>query len=168
VDVVIRFGDVPDARVTSRQLVSNRRMLVASPAYLRQHGEPRTPADLRTHPCIVIREAEDAYGSWTLRSGDARTTVKVAGPVSTNDGEVALNWALEGLGILMRSQWHVAPYLRSGRLRPVLPDWDLPSADIHAVYPARKHLSAKVRAFVDHLDAHFAPYRDAVAGGQGW
>ena len=167
-DVVIRFGEVPDARVTSRKLVANRRLLVASPAYLAQHGEPAQPAALRDHPCIVIREADDVWGQWALQHDGTRQTVKVAGAVSTNDGEVALSWALDGLGILMRSQWHVAPYLRSGRLRQVLPDWDLPSADIHAVYPARQHLTARVRAFVEHLHAHFAPQRAAEAAGQHW
>jgi LysR family transcriptional regulator, transcriptional activator for dmlA len=168
IDVCIRFGDVPDARITSRTLVPNRRLLVASPAYLRRHAAPQTPAELRQHACIVIREADDAYGNWAMRSGAERSTIKVKGPLSTNDGEVALSWALRGLGILMRSQWHVAPYLRSGRLRQVLPEWDLPSADIHAVYPARQHLSAKVRAFVDHLDAHFAPYRTAQGPDGSW
>jgi LysR family transcriptional activator of dmlA len=168
VDVCIRFGEVPDARITSRMLVPNRRLLVASPAYLRRHAAPLMPSELRQHACIVIREADDAYGSWALRSDAERATVKVKGPLSTNDGEVALSWALRGMGILMRSQWHVAPYLRSGRLRQVLPDWDLPSADIHAVYPARKHLSAKVRAFVDHLEAHFAPYRTGQGPEGSW
>ncbi len=168
VDVCVRFGEVPDARITSRKLVSNRRLLVASPAYLKRHGAPLAPADLRQHPCIVIREADGAYGNWPLRHGNQRLTVKVGGSVSTNDGEVALSWALQGLGILMRSQWHVAPYLRSGRLRQVLPDWDLPAADIHAIYPARQHLSAKVRAFVDHLDAYFAPHREAQARDGSW
>ncbi len=167
-DVCIRFGDVPDARITSRKLVSNRRLLVASPAYLRRHGAPQAPAELRQHACIVIREAEGAYGNWALRHGGQQLTVKVGGSVSTNDGEVALSWALRGLGVLVRSQWHVAPYLRSGRLRQVLPDWDLPAADVHAVYPARQHLSAKVRAFVDHLDAHFAPHREAQARDGSW
>ncbi len=167
-DVVIRFGDVPDARVSSRLLASNRRLLVASPGYLKRHGTPLQPADLRRHDCIVIREAEGAYGQWTLQHGAAQTTVKVGGPLCTNDGEVALSWALRGGGVLMRSQWHVAAYLRSGRLRQVLPDWAPPPADIHAVYPMKRNLSAKVRAFVDHLHAHFAPQREAQARDGSW
>ena len=157
VDVCIRFGEVPDARVTSRKLASNRRLFVATPAYLRQHGTPESPADLKRHRCIVIGERDEFYGQWQLRCGALKQTVKVRGPVSTNDGETALDWALQGLGILQRSEWHVAPYLRSGRLVQVLTDWELPSADIHAVYPARRNLSAKVIAFVDHLSARLAP-----------
>ena len=87
--------------------------------------------------------------------------VKLGVAATTNDGEVALDWALQGLGILQRSEWHVAPYLRSGRLQTVLPGWQMPGADIHAVYPARKNLSAKVVAFVEHLSERFAPLRQA-------
>jgi len=157
VDVCIRFGEVPDARVTSRKLASNRRLFVATPAYLHQQGTPEAPADLKRHRCIVLRERDAAYGQWQLHCAALKQTVKVQGPVSTNDGETALDWALQGLGILQRSEWHVAPYLRSGRLVQVLTEWELPSADIHAVYPARRNLSAKVIAFVDHLSARFAP-----------
>lgn len=161
VDVCIRFGDVPDARITSRRLAPNRRMLVASPGYLTRHGMPDSPQRLKQHRCVFIRERDEVFGQWTLHREGQRVNVKVSCPVSTNDGEVALAWALKGLGILQRSEWHVAPYLRSGRLRQVLPDWSTPSADIHAVYPARKNLSAKVVAFVDHLSDRFAPMRDA-------
>lgn len=73
------------------------------------------------------------------------------GPLSTNDGESALAWALEGHGILMRSQWEAAPFLRYGRLQAVLPEWRLPGADIYLVFPTRNHLSAKTRARVDFL-----------------
>lgn len=169
VDVCIRFGEVPDARVTSRKLASNRRLFVATPAYLKQHGTPASPADLKHHRCIVIRERDEVYGQWQLRCGSLKQTVKVQGPVSTNDGETALDWALQGLGILQRSAWHVAPYLRSGRLVQVLSDWELPSADIHAVYPARRNLSAKVIAFVDHLSARLADrHAPDDTGWQTW
>ena len=104
-----------------------------------------------------------------LRCGALKQTVKVQGPVATNDGETALDWALQGLGILQRSEWHVAPYLRSGRLVQVLRDWELPSADIHAVYPARRNLSAKVIAFVDHLSARLADrHAPDHTGWQTW
>lgn len=165
IDVCIRFGEVPDARVTSRCLAPNRRLLVATPGYLQRHGVPDSPQALRQHRCIFIRERDEVFGQWTLQHGNQRASVKVPSPVSTNDGEVALAWALKGLGILQRSEWHVAPYLRSGRLRAVLPEWRSPSADIHAVYPARKNLSAKVVAFVEHLSARFAPLRGPTPSG---
>jgi DNA-binding transcriptional LysR family regulator len=161
-DVGIRIGELPDARITARKIASNRRLLCASPLYLDKAAAPLTPNDLQRRDCIVIREDEAAYGVWQLNNGRRQETVKVRGTLSTNDGETALAWALEGYGILMRSQWDAAPYLRSGRLVPVLEEWSLPAADIFAVYPQRLNLSAKVGAFVDFLAQRFAPH---MAGG---
>jgi len=155
-DVAVRFGDIPDARLTARKIASNRRLLCASPRYLQAMGEPRAPVDLPRHRCIVVRENDVAYGTWHLRSGQRMETVKVRGPLSSNDGESALAWALDGQGIVMRSEWETAAYLRSGRLRRVLPDWHTPPADIHALYPERLNLPAKTVAFVDFLVQRFA------------
>jgi len=162
-DVGIRIGEIPDSRMTARLLAANRRLLCASPLYLKTHSTPAVPNDLQRHQCIVLREDDTAYGSWHLRKGRRQETVKVRGPLSTNDGEAALEWALAGHGILLRSEWHAAPFLRSGRLRPVLDDWSLPPADIYAVYPERLNLSAKVTAFVDFLAARAAGRGNARA-----
>lgn len=156
VDVAVRFGDLPDARLTARKIASNRRLLCASPRYLEIHGEPRTPGDLQRHRCIVVRENDVAYGTWRLESGARAETVKVRGPVSSNDGQSALEWALDGHGIVMRSEWETAAHLRAGRLHEVLTDWRTPPADIHALYPERLNLPAKTLAFVDFLSRRFA------------
>ena len=154
-DVCVRFGEPPDARVIALRLAPNRRLLCAAPAYLAKHGTPRQPRDLAQHAVIGIRQGDEAYGVWKLRSGKRTETVKVRGPLNTNDGEIAVNWALAGLGIVLRAEWDVARYLRSGRLKQVLENWEAPPADIYAVYPARHGTSARVRAFVEHLAAHF-------------
>ncbi|MFZ6682033.1 LysR substrate-binding domain-containing protein [Undibacterium sp. Tian12W] len=167
-DVCIRFGEVPDARVTSKKIASNRRLLCASPIYLERHGTPLTPTDLQRHRCIVIRESDETYGTWHLHNANSQATVKVRGTVSTNDGESAVSWALQGQGILLRSDWNVAPYLQSGRLREVLSDWKLPNADIHAVYPMKNNLSAKVLAFVSHLEKYFRQYLSQDGVSTGW
>ncbi|AMP05169.1 LysR family transcriptional regulator [Collimonas pratensis] len=168
-DIGIRIGELPDARIIARKIAANRRLLCAAPAYLKQHSAPATPRDLQTHACIVLRENEAAYGSWHLSRGKRQETVKVRGALSSNDGETVLAWALAGHGILMRSEWDVAPYLRSGRLRQVLEDWALPPSDIFAVYPERLNLSAKVSAFVDFLAARFKPHLLPRKDGQpGW
>jgi DNA-binding transcriptional LysR family regulator len=156
VDVAVRFGDLPDARLTARKIASNRRLLCASPRYLEIHGEPRAPGDLQRHRCIVVRENDVAYGTWRLESGARAETVKVRGTVSSNDGQSALDWALDGHGIVMRSEWETAAHLRAGRLREVLADWRTPPADIHALYPERLNLPAKTLAFVDFLSRRFA------------
>ncbi len=154
-DVCVRFGEPPDARVIARRIAPNRRLLCATPAYLAKHGTPKSPQDLAQHNCIGIRQGGEAYGVWRLSSGKRETAVKVRGNLSTSDGEIAVSWALAGHGILMRSEWDIARYLRSGRLVQVLEHYDTPPADIHCVYPQRHQLSARVRAFVDHVAAHF-------------
>jgi LysR family transcriptional regulator, transcriptional activator for dmlA len=155
-DVCVRFGEPPDARVIARLLAPNRRLLCASPAYLQRRGLPRTPHDLASHDVIAIRQGDEVYGLWRLRSGRRVETVRVRGALSTNDGEIAVNWALAGHGIVLRAEWDVARYLRTGRLRPVLETWQAPPADIYAVYPVRHQSTMRVRAFVDHLAETFA------------
>ncbi|TWG89314.1 DNA-binding transcriptional LysR family regulator [Cupriavidus gilardii J11] len=169
-DLQIRFGQLPDARLTARLLANHRRLLCAAPAYLKAAGHPATPQDLSRHDCIFIRESDETFGTWHLRNGARQETVKVRGRLSTNDGESALGWAREGHGILVRSEWDVAPLLRSGELRVVLPDWELPNADIYLVFPTRSHLSAKTRALVDFLLDRFARHRrrGAPAPYHGW
>ncbi|MBX3645762.1 MAG: LysR family transcriptional regulator [Rubrivivax sp.] len=158
-DVCIRFGAPPDARVIARRLAANRRLLCAAPAYLARQGTPKVPADLARHQCIGIRQGEEAYGVWRLSSGRGKQThteaVKTRGNLSTNDGEIAVNWALDGHGILMRAEWDIARYLKSGRLVQVLPQYYTPDADIYAVFPQRHQLAARVRAFVDFVAQAF-------------
>ena len=159
-DVCIRFGEPPDARVVARRIAGNRRLLVAAPAYLALAGTPQAPQDLMRHNCIGIRQGDEAYGLWRLtgtRAGDRRTVaINTRGTLATNDGEIAVNWALDGHGILLRAEWDVARYLRSGRLVQVLADYVTPAADVYAVYPQRHQRSARVRAFVDFIADAFA------------
>jgi LysR family transcriptional activator of dmlA len=154
-DLSIRFGELPDTRLSARKLMSNRRFLCASPAYLKKAGAPETPADLHRHRCILHRQNDDVYGTWRLEKGRKVELVKVRGAVWSNDGDVVLNWALDGHGIVQRSEWDAAKYLASGRLREVMPAYSLPSADLYVYYLSRRHLSAKVRAFIDFLAAEF-------------
>lgn len=155
-DVGIRFGAPPDGRIMARMVAPNRRFLCASPMYLKQCSAPEVPDDLMRHNCIVLRQNDAAYGIWRFTHGRTNETVKVRGTLSSNDGEVVLNWALDGHGILMRAEWDIAKYLRSGRLVRLLKDYELPPADIYAVYPERHNLSAKVRVFIDFLTAQFS------------
>ena len=155
-DLCLRFGPPPDARVLARRLAANRRLLCAAPAYLERVGVPQLPQDLTRHNWIGIRQGDETYGSLHLRQGSRQQTVRVKGTLSTNDGEIAVNWALAGLGIVMRAEWDVAKYLQSGRLRQVLPDYSTPNADIHAVYPVRHQATARVKVLLDFLTQAFA------------
>lgn len=159
-DVCIRFGEPPDTRVVARRLASNARLLCASPDYLRRRGIPQTPHDLAKHNCVGIRQGDEAYGVWKLSSGSGVTrkteTVKIRGNLTTNDGEIAVKWALDGHGILMRAEWDIRSYLEQGRLVQVLPGWQTPNADIFAVYSQRQQLSTRVRSFVDFIARELA------------
>jgi DNA-binding transcriptional LysR family regulator len=157
-DVAIRFGELPDARIVARKIANNRRLLCASPRYLDARGRPAKPHDLVRHDCLVLRQNDSVYGLWRLARGRRSESVKVRGPLSSNDGSVVLGWAVDGHGILMRAEWEIADHLRAGRLEQVLPDYGLPPADIYAVYPERHHLSARVRVFVDFVVERFRAY----------
>jgi DNA-binding transcriptional LysR family regulator len=152
-DVCIRFGEPPESRVVARRLAPNRRLLCASPAYLQRHPAPKVPADLARHNCIGIRQGEEAYGVWRLTANRGKNApteaIKTRGTLTTNDGEIAVNWALDGHGIILRAEWDVGRYLRSGRLVQVLPQYHTPDADIYAVIPGGRQMSARIRAFVD-------------------
>lgn len=166
-DVLVRFGDVPDARLIARRLALNCRLLCASPEYLARAGQLGTARDLAQHPCLFIREGDETFGTWHLHNGTRLETVKVRGPLSTNDGESAVAWALDGHGILMRSQWDLADLMRAGELVAVLPEWCLAPADVYLVFQSKHNLSAKTRALVDFLLDAFAKYRvkgDATLG----
>jgi DNA-binding transcriptional LysR family regulator len=158
-DVCIRFGEPGDTRVIAKKLASNRRLLCASPKYLAARGEPVTPSDLVKHNCICIRQGDEAYGTWRLfrdrDAGGPGETVKVRGNLTTNDGEIAVNWALDGHGILLRAEWDIERYLATGRLVRVLPQYRTPDADIYAIYPQHQHQSARIRTLVAFLAQAF-------------
>jgi DNA-binding transcriptional LysR family regulator len=154
-DLCIRFGEPPDARIIARRLAPNRRLLCASPAYLARRGTPASPRELAGHDCIDIRQGDEAHGIWRFTQGRKAETIRLRDSLSTNDGEIAVGWALAGLGIVMRAEWDIARYLRSGRLVQVLADHATPPADIHVVYPPRHAATGRVQRFVEHLARHF-------------
>jgi len=150
-DLMVRFGELADSRLTARLLAKNSRILCAAPGYLAEKGIPGHPRDLGKHNCIFIREGDETFGTWHLRNGSENESVKVRSNLSTNDGNSALGWALDGHGILIRSQWEVANILRTKKLVSVLPDWSHPSADIYLVFQVTQQMPAKVRVLVDWL-----------------
>jgi LysR family transcriptional activator of dmlA len=154
-DLAIRFGSLPDKRLNARRVLSNRRFLCASPRYLERHGTPASLAELANHRCIIHRQNDDAYGIWRFLQEEHSEVVKVQGMLSSNDGDIVLGWALDGHGILVRSEWDLAKYVESGRLKIVLPEFALPSADLFVYYLNRRNQAARTRAFIDFLVEHF-------------
>jgi DNA-binding transcriptional LysR family regulator len=153
-DLEIRVGDDIPGQHMGRRLVSNRRVLCAAPGYLQRRGTPQTLDELQQHDCLVIKERDNAFGIWNLDRDSGQESVRVSGPLSSNNGEIVLQWALDGRGVLLRSLWDVKPLLEQGRLVQVLEDYSQ-SANVWAVYPTRLAHSGKLRVCVEFLQAHF-------------
>jgi DNA-binding transcriptional LysR family regulator len=155
IDLAIRIGDIGSQALIGRRIGSTQLVCCAAPAYLAAHGTPATPDDLAQHACLTY-EYSSAGNIWHFRDADGRAhTVKVAGPAHANNGQMQAALAAEGMGIAFEPDFIVAPLTRAGRLVAILPDFRPPSSPIFAVYPSRRHLSAKVRAFVDYLVERF-------------
>ncbi|MFD2838078.1 substrate binding domain-containing protein [Azotobacter vinelandii] len=156
-DFAVRFGGLEDSSYISRPLAPNHRVLCASPEYIRRHGEPRSPADLAHHHCLLIGQQSQA--DWRFEE----VTVRISARLVASDGEVVHQWALDGHGIALKSIWDVADDLRSGRLRQVLAGHRIPAAPLHAIYPHKHHVAPRVRACIDYLAAHLrGPQGEAV------
>ncbi len=154
------MGDDLPGQHLGRKLVSNRRVLCATPEYLERRGTPQSLEDLKNHDCLVLKERNNAFGVWNLTRNGQEESVRVSGPLSSNSGEIVLEWALSGGGILLRSMWDVKPMLEKGRLVQVLADYSQ-SANVWAVYPTRLSESAKLRVCVEFLEEYF---RDLSVG----
>lgn len=150
-DLAIRIGPkVAETSFFARRLGPTRLLLCASPAYLERRGAPGSPDDLRDHDCILNGEGARA-ATWTLRRGEEVVQVPVAGRMRVNHMALAQKAALAGLGVAVLPVVQAEPDLLEGRLRELLPGWNPSDASVYAVYPTNRHLSAKVRAFLDLL-----------------
>ena len=163
-DAVIHIGTVRDSSWVARTLSANERWLCASPDYLRQRGAPRVPRDVMQHDCICIRENDEDVTLWHLRpAGRAATakarreTLRISPAYVTNDGGVARQWAEQGLGLVLRSEWDAADAVARGTLVRVLADWQFDSAPVTLLVPSRKGRTARVQAVVEFLVESFGP-----------
>ena len=161
-DLAIRIGPVGNQALVSRRIGSTQFVCCASPAYLARHPAPVTPADLEQHACLGYTYAA-VTSAWTFESRDGtRHTPRIVPRHRLNNGRMLAELAAAGLGIVLEPDFIVAPEVRSGRLQRLLTDYQPPRSPIAAVYPSRRHLSAKVRSFVDFLAARYAQNHDWV------
>lgn len=150
-DLAIRIGQLDDSNLVGVTLAHNHRVIVASPAYLHEHGTPRTPGDLAAHNCLTFGNYGNQPRGWQLMVDGKPVQIRVRGSLECNDGAVLHEWALAGHGLAWRSMWEAAEDLRNGRLVTVLDTYAAPDNAIHAVFPERRHLPLRVRMFIDHL-----------------
>ena len=150
-DCAVRVGDLPDSMLVSVRLADNRRLCVATPAYLARAGVPQHPSDLAQHQCLTLSSDASQTRGWAFLVDGSVTHLRPSGRVDCSDGQVLHAWCLQGLGIAWRSTWEVQSEIQSGVLQPVLEAFAAPPNGIYAVFPQRKHLPLRVRLWIDHL-----------------
>jgi DNA-binding transcriptional LysR family regulator len=150
IDVAIRIASLTDSNLIGVKLAENKRAVVASPAYLKRHGVPTSLDDLGQHNCLAF-SSDGSQRGWTFRKNGKNVTLKVAGNMVCNDGEVLHDWALSAKGLAWRSMWEVSAEIESGKLVTVLDEFAAPGGDIYAVFAQRRHLPLRIRAFIDFL-----------------
>jgi len=155
IDIGIRIANLSDSNLIGVKLADNKRVVVATPDYLKKHGRPASLDELSQHNCLAI-SSEGSQRGWTFRQNGKNVTLKVAGNMMCNDGAVLHDWALSGRGLAWRSIWEVGTAITSGKLVTVLDEFAAPGNDIYAVFAQRQHLPLRIRAFVDFLRRAFA------------
>ncbi|HEX4023494.1 MAG TPA: LysR substrate-binding domain-containing protein [Steroidobacteraceae bacterium] len=151
VDVAFRFGSLDDSRATARRLGSIERVLVASPTYLARAGGPKGPADLNAHAIIAGPMGTD----WTLEKAGRRVSVHLQGRLVVSSNEATVAAAVAGLGIATTGMIASHKAIANGTLVRLLPDWQMGSVDVHAVFPAGRAAKAAARALADHVTGAF-------------
>lgn len=157
VDLAIRISNNPDPMLIARRLGSCASVLLASPAYLQQFGRPATPEALLQHRCIS--HSVTGKQLWQFTRQQQTTKVELTAQFSSNDATVLLHAALAGGGISMQPTYLVQPYLATGQLEVILPEWSLPELAINALYPSRRHMPIALRCFLDFLVQRFSQTR---------
>jgi len=170
-DCAVRVGDLPDSSLVSVRLADNRRLCVATPKYLQQHGTPQHPSELAKFDCLTLSSDASQTRGWAFQiagkqvanadtsAGKVATEVthlKPGGPLDCSDGQVLHDWCLAGYGIAWRSTWEVEAEIASGQLAVVLEEFAAPPNGIYAVFPQRKHLPLRVRLWIDFLKHNFS------------
>ncbi|QNH78778.1 LysR family transcriptional regulator [Pseudomonas protegens] len=150
VDVALRMGNLADSSLNARKIAECPRLLLATPAYLATHGEPRHPADLSQHQALIYNRGPGHF--WHFSQGDQEQQVSVSGRIRVNAAEGLRAAVLAHQGLATASQWMFAPELASGAVKALLTDWQLPRQQLWAVFPGGRLVSAKARAFVEYVE----------------
>jgi DNA-binding transcriptional LysR family regulator len=155
-DLAIRIGTLPQSDLIARKIGGVRSLVCASPGYLAKHGSPVKPADLTKHTCLGYTLTGNS-GEWRLEGPGGELLVPVTGPIRADNGDMLRLAALSGAGVVFQPRFIVADDLAAGRLVRILPEWQSGELGVHAVYPSRRHLSAKVRTLIEFVAERLAP-----------
>ena len=150
-DCAVRVGDLPDSSLVSVRLADNRRLCVATQAYLKRAGTPRHPNELARHECLTLSSDASQTRGWAFAIDGDVIHLRPRGRLDCTDGQVLHDWCLAGIGIAWRSTWEVEHEVASGQLVSVLDDYAASPNGIYAVFPHAKHLALRVRLWIDFL-----------------
>lgn len=155
-DCAVRVGELPDSSLVSVRLADNRRLCVATPAYLQRAGTPHHPSELTRHACLTLSSDASQTRGWAFVVAGAATYLRPGARLDCSDGQVLHKWCLQGLGLAWRSTWEVEHDLASGRLVSVLDEFAAPPNGIYAVFAQRKHLPLRLRLWIDFIKQAYA------------
>jgi DNA-binding transcriptional LysR family regulator len=164
-DCAVRVGDLPDSSLVSVRLAENRRICVATPAYLKRAGTPKHPSELSRHRCLTLSSDASQTRGWVFLVDGQVIHVRPSGPLDCSDGQVLHDWCVQDLGIAWRSTWEVGAEVADGRLAAVLEEFAAPANGVYAVFPQRKHLPLRVRLWIDYLKESYGDARYWAHGG---
>ena len=155
-DCAVRVGDLPDSSLVSVRLADNRRLCVATPAYLKRAGIPRHPSELMRHACLALSSDASQTRGWAFVVDGEATYLRPGARLDCSDGQVLHAWCLQGLGLAWRSTWEVEHDIAAGRLVSVLDEFAAPPNGIYAVFAQRKHLPLRLRLWIDFIKQAYA------------
>jgi DNA-binding transcriptional LysR family regulator len=160
-DCAVRVGDMPDSSLVSVRLADNRRLCVATPAYLKTQGTPQHPNELSKFDCLTLSSDASQTRGWAFNIPNSNGEIDVTylrpnGPLDCSDGQVLHDWCLAGYGIAWRSTWEVEAEIANGKLVALLDDFAAPPNGIYAVFPQRKHMALRVRLWIDFLKDNYS------------
>jgi DNA-binding transcriptional LysR family regulator len=161
-DLGLRIGKLDDSSLIARRLAPIRRITLASPDYLREHGEPQSPEELKQHTGLTYTNMPEAQLWQFTRPDGSVVSVRVPGHLKANNGEFLLNAAIDGLGVLVSTTFIACNAIEQGLLKPILCEFEPRPVSLYAIYPSQRHLPRRVRTLIDFLAERFSenPYWD--------
>jgi DNA-binding transcriptional LysR family regulator len=162
-DVALRIRtNLPDSSLIARRLCRITRSVCAAPSYLKRMGTPRTPEDLKKHTCLIYTLSTSPF-DWKFAAGNRTVTVRVNGGIQSNNGQFLMSFLHAGMGIVLLPDFTVGEEIRSGRLKRILENYPVEPHDLYVVYPANRHQSPKLRAFMDMATQHLSGQCDRTS-----
>ncbi|OTA17924.1 LysR family transcriptional regulator [Xenorhabdus vietnamensis] len=150
-DLAIRVANLTDSRLIARRLAENKRILVASPNYLKLHGEPQYPEELVNHNCLIFSASGNKSTIWSLHNKKNIKAISLSSDLIANNGDVLRTWCVAGLGIALRETWDVAGLIRSNKLIQILPEWQEETSPINIVRAGKRPTPQRIKSFIEFL-----------------